>query len=165
MIRSRWCIFIQKMKIKDLARDPFSHLQTRIFCHSFYASSNKINAKYATSYADDGLDGAWWTSSIASSTEDEDRDVRRGLRFVIWLSIHLSIRNTESLLARRRSAAVFTASVDVTRNVAANPVRNRLLKYCQFCPTNIDRYLNFFLQKDWSKYLVIWRFINLSEPW
>jgi hypothetical protein len=70
------------------------------------------------------------------------------LRFVIWLSIHLSIRNTESLLARRRSAAVFTASVDVTRNVAANPVRNRLLKYCQFCPTNIDRYLNFFLQKD-----------------
>jgi hypothetical protein len=46
------------MKIKDLARYPFSHLQTRIFCHSFYASSNKINAKYATSYADDGLDGA-----------------------------------------------------------------------------------------------------------
>ena len=65
-------------------------------------------------------DGACWTS-IWSRTVEDERDDKRGLRFVIWLSIHLSIRNTESLLARRRSAAVLTACVDVTRNVAAKP--------------------------------------------
>lgn len=61
---------------------------------------------------------------MCSSTVPEERDDRRGLRIVMWLSIHLSIRNTESLLDRRRSAAVLTARVDVTRNVAAKPAYN-----------------------------------------
>lgn len=54
----------------------------------------------------------------------EERDDRRGLRIVMWLSIHFSIRSTESLLDNLRSAAVLTANVDVTRKVAAKPAYN-----------------------------------------
>ena len=53
----------------------------------------------------------------------------RGLRLAMKESIHLSIMRTESLLARRRSAEVLTAGVDVTRNVAASPSRSYLLDF------------------------------------
>ena len=48
-------------------------------------------------------------------------DYSRGLRSAMRESIDFNIIRTESLLAKRRSAAVFTAMVDVTRNVAASP--------------------------------------------